>query len=112
MAFERIAYPELPWTAGANPLEGKKTAALGRATLLRFAPGFADPSWCDTGHAGYVIEGRLRMEIDGESQEVGPGEGFVIEPGTRHRAANAGEVAVVLFVASYEASAAADSSSR
>ena len=112
MAFERLIYATQPWQAGAHPLEGKKPAALGRATLLRFLPGFADPSWCENGHAGYVLEGSLRLELDDGAREVGAGEGFVVEPGTRHRAANPTEIPVVLFVATYEASASAVSSSR
>ena len=112
MAFEHLAYPQRPWTAGGHPLEQKKTASLGRATLLRFAPGFADPSWCIHGHAAYVIEGRLMLDLDEGSREIEVGEGFVVEAGTRHRAANRGTVPVVLFVATYEASAATASGSR
>jgi quercetin dioxygenase-like cupin family protein len=112
LAFERLAYPDRPWTPGAHPLEEKKTAGLGRATLLRFRPGFADPQWCENGHAAFVLEGRLSIELEDGVHRVAAGEGFVVEPGTPHRAANAGTADVLVFVASYDANAAAVSSSR
>ncbi len=31
-----------------------------------------------------VIRGRLRATLDGEVQELGPGEGFMAAPNTRH----------------------------
>ena len=99
MAHERLVYAKLPWQPGGHPLERKKLGALGGATLLRFEPGFEDPNWCVNGHAGFVLEGALRLALDEGFLEVGEGEGFVIDPGTRHRAANAGPRAVVLFIA-------------
>jgi quercetin dioxygenase-like cupin family protein len=99
MAHEKIDYPRLDWQPGAHPLERKKLGALGGATLLRFEPGFEDPNWCVNGHAGYVLEGTLRLAFDEGAVEVREGEGFVIDPGTRHRAANAGWDAVSLFIA-------------
>jgi quercetin dioxygenase-like cupin family protein len=99
MAHERLDYPRIDWQPGAHPLEQKKLGALGGATLLRFEPGFEDPNWCVNGHAGFVLRGTLRLAFDEGAVEVGEGEGFVIDPGTRHRAANAGKDAVVLFIA-------------
>lgn len=99
MAHEKLDYPRIDWQPGGHPLERKKLGALGGATLLRFEPGFEDPNWCVNGHAGYVLEGTLRLDFDGEVVEVGEGEGFVIDPGTRHRAAQAGRGPVVLFIA-------------
>ncbi|MCU0224595.1 MAG: cupin domain-containing protein [Acidobacteria bacterium] len=99
MAHERLEFPRIDWQSGAHPLERKKTGALGGATLLRFEPGFEDPNWCVNGHAGYVLEGTLRLAFDEGVVEVREGEGFVIDPGTRHRAANAGRDAVAMFIA-------------
>ena len=94
MSWEIIRFDASPWTPGAHPLERKKTAALGAATLLEFGAGFRDPQWCANGHAGLVLEGRLGLEFTDGSAEIGPGEGFVVEPGTRHRAFTAGPHAV------------------
>ena len=59
----------MPWEQGAHRLEKKKTL-LGRGVgLLEFAPGFADPKWCERSHIMYVVEGSIELEFD---------EGFVI----------------------------------
>lgn len=99
MSHEVLRYPAAAWSAGGHPLERKKTAARGGATLLRFEPGSRDPHWCANGHAGYVLEGRLGLEFTDGTDEIGPGEGFVVEPGARHRAFTAGAAPVTLFIA-------------
>jgi mannose-6-phosphate isomerase-like protein (cupin superfamily) len=33
----------------------------------------------------YLLEGSGRMEIDGETREVGPGDAILIPPGSRHQ---------------------------
>jgi putative monooxygenase len=38
----------------------------------------------------YVVGGRLLMRLDGESVELGPGEGLMVPIGVRHRAENRG----------------------
>jgi quercetin dioxygenase-like cupin family protein len=99
MAQEKISYARLDWQPGSHPLERKKAGSLGGAVLLRFEPGFSDPKWCGNGHAGYVLEGRLRFELAETRMDVDAGEGFVLDAGTRHRASNPGAVPVVLFIA-------------
>lgn len=99
MAREMLAFDAIEWQPGGHPLERKKLGRLGGATLLRFEPGFADPSWCENGHAGVVLEGTLRLEFDDGAEECAAGRGFVIDPGTRHRASNPGAGPVTLFIA-------------
>lgn len=103
MAHEVIRYAHLGWLGGSHPLEQKKLGTLGGATLLRFEPGFADPSWCANGHAGYVLEGCLRLEFADAVVDVEAGEGFVVDPETGHRASNPGRVAVIVFIAPFVA---------
>lgn len=100
MARERIRFSDMDWQPGAvHPLERKKSGELGGATMLEFAAGFADPVWCKNGHAGYVLDGSLGFEFEDGREIVVGGEGFVIDAGTPHRAYNAGDQAVRLFIA-------------
>ncbi len=100
MTRERLEFDAMEWRVGSHPLERKKFGALGGATLLRFEPGFEDRSWCVAGHAGYVVDGVLRLAFDDGAEEYAAGQGFVIDPGTRHRASNPGAAPVTLFIAS------------
>jgi mannose-6-phosphate isomerase-like protein (cupin superfamily) len=38
----------------------------------------------------YILNGRAKMEIDGEFREVGPGDAIAIPRGTRHQITNTG----------------------
>lgn len=97
MAATSIPFPSLPWTEGsATPLEQRKSR--GTVTLLRFLPGFADPEWCVRGHAGLVLAGRLRLELEDGAIEIRAGEGFAVDAGTRHRAVNPGAQTCELFI--------------
>jgi hypothetical protein len=99
MAFERIPLNFLPWTAGSHPLERKKSWPSRGLTLLEFAPGFEDPNVCFNGHAIYVLEGSLALELDGGVIErVEPGEACFLDRGTAHRACNAGNNRLILLV--------------
>jgi hypothetical protein len=100
MAFARIAFPDLPWTAGNHPLERKKTVPERCALLLELAPGFEDPNVCERSHILLVLSGVLELELEGEAQRLGAGECCLIDEGTPHRARNPGAEAVVAFVAS------------
>ncbi|MFI5166817.1 MAG: cupin domain-containing protein [Thermoanaerobaculales bacterium] len=101
MAFTRLPLDSVVWAAGGNPLERKKTAAAG-ATVIEFAPGFADPNWCERAHVAYVLSGTLRLEVAGRIEEVAAGDGFVTDRGTPHRASNPGADPVRLFVITAE----------
>jgi len=39
----------------------------------------------------YILRGRGLMTLEGEGREVGPGDGILILPGTRHRIRNIGK---------------------
>jgi quercetin dioxygenase-like cupin family protein len=99
MGHERVVFSSLSWKQGGHPLEKKKTGDLGGMTLLRFEQGFSDPNWCVNGHVGYVIEGVLRLEYQDTIVDIGPGEAFVIDPDTPHRASNPGDNSITLFIA-------------
>lgn len=100
MAFVRVPLPGMPWTQGGHPLERKKSSEVCPVTMLEFAPEFRDPKGCERGHSGFVLSGELQFELDDRSETVRTGEAFHLDPGTRHRAVNAGREPVVLFLVS------------
>ncbi len=44
-----------------------------------------------------VLDGRLRIELDGDAVELGPGELFVVPAGARHRPVAEGEAHLLLI---------------
>ncbi|MFI5341575.1 MAG: cupin domain-containing protein [Candidatus Methylomirabilales bacterium] len=45
----------------------------------------------------YVLRGRGLMTLGGEQRDVGPGDGILIPPGTRHKIRNIAESALVIL---------------
>jgi len=45
----------------------------------------------------YLLEGRARMQIDDQFQDVGPGDAIAIPPGSTHQITNTGETTLKLL---------------
>jgi len=100
MSFTRLPFTSLGWTPGVHPLEKKQVVEGHPVALLEFAPGFQDPNWCVRGPIIYVLDGALELVLDGGTEQLGAGDGCVLERNTRHRAKNPGSAPVRLFVVS------------
>ena len=55
-----------------------------RLRLVEYTPAMA-AHWCEQGHTGYVLEGRLEVEFPAETVLFEPGDGVVIPAGPEHR---------------------------
>ena len=99
MGHQLIAFDKLDWQPGNHPLETKKN--VGSVTLLRFEPGFEDPSWCPNGHIIHVITGSLELSIEDHGTiTVSAGNACTIDAGTRHQARNVEDHTVEMFIVS------------
>ena len=78
----------MDWESPA-PKVRRKLHRVGNRQLrvVEFAEGLEHPEWCQVGHIGYVLEGRLALEFEEQTVELGPGEGFIIPDGegSQHR---------------------------
>ena len=100
MTITVARFEEMAWEKGTHDLERKKVVPGRAVVLIEFAPGFADPSWCERSHALYVLRGTLELEMDRRSTVIGAGQCAVLDRGTRHRARNRGAEQVVAFIVS------------
>lgn len=95
-----VSFDTIPWSQGGHPLEQKKLTADPHFALLRFEPGFRDPSVCHRGHFLYVLQGQLSFELEDGELVVPAGHGCRLPPGCSHRAQNKGVVPVDLLIVS------------
>jgi quercetin dioxygenase-like cupin family protein len=102
MTFTRLPFSSVDWAAGAHSLEKKKSFADDPIIILEFAPGFADPNWCERGHIIHVLSGTLDLVLNERTEHIETGDACVLAPGTAHRAANPGSEPVRLFVVSFD----------
>lgn len=72
-----------------------------RVRLLRFYDDFIEEDWCTKGHIGYVTDGEMTIDFNGEIISYKKGDGLWIESGdnSKHKAsiAKGRFVELVLF---------------
>jgi quercetin dioxygenase-like cupin family protein len=93
-------FDELPWEHVMEGVRHKLSVRDGvRLRVVEYGKTMP-PHWCEKGHFGFVIDGRMEIEYDGERVVYGPGDGVYIPdgPAHRHRARVLSEKAVVFFV--------------
>lgn len=96
----RVPLSSLDWE---SPLEGihQKIITEGRKKLklVEYYPTMP-LHWCERGHLGYVLEGRLEIEFVSSTLVFSQGDCIVIPDGSehRHRAKPLSDVVRVVFV--------------
>lgn len=52
-----------------------------RLRLVEFSKEFVEPDWCRKGHIGFVLDGEMEINFDGETVHFCPGDGLFIPAG-------------------------------
>jgi len=96
----KVAFHQLNWE---SPLPGIRHKFLIQDNLkLRLVEYTADMPlhWCEKGHFGYLLEGKMEVEYPNEKIIYQPGDGLFIPDGQahRHQARVLTPKAVVFFV--------------
>lgn len=75
----KIDFDLLEWQ---SPLPGARFKAYrdgGRQVrLLEFTDSFVEPTWCEKGHIGVVLEGELEIDFHGEAIRYRTGDAIFI----------------------------------
>ncbi len=86
MAQYKIDFGSMAWE---TPAEGVRFKAYEQGSrklrLVEFAKEFVEPDWCSKGHIGYILEGKMEIDFNGESIVFGPGDGVFIPAGPEHK---------------------------
>jgi cupin superfamily acireductone dioxygenase involved in methionine salvage len=56
-----------------------------RVRLAEMSAEFIEPSWCERGHIGFVLEGELEIDFQGTIVRYPKGHGISIPQGVAHR---------------------------
>jgi hypothetical protein len=100
-AKRRVDFSKLGWRKKAPGAPEKRYAKNGRVLrLVRFTDAFNERDWCQKGHVGMVLSGRIVIDFGKEQVEYTAGDALFIESGDgdRHKAVIApGEEATVLL---------------
>lgn len=82
----RIEFESMEWE---KPAEGVKIKDYEQDSkkfrLVEFSKEFVEPDWCTKGHIGYILEGQMEIDFDGNKEIFGPGDGVFIPAGQKHK---------------------------
>ena len=82
----KIDFELMEWEKPAEGVRFKAYERNGRKLrLVEFSKEFVEPDWCTKGHIGYILEGQMEMDFDGEKEVFGPGDGVFIPAGQQHK---------------------------
>jgi hypothetical protein len=67
--------------------------------LQEFTSDFVDPTWCDKGHVGFVIQGELEIDFqEGRKVYFPEGSELFINAGDKHKARSITSTALLFLV--------------
>ncbi len=82
----RVAFDQLAWEIVAQGMRQKVFDQQEvRLRIVEYGRDFKESDWCIRGHVGYVIEGEMQIDFDGQITTVRADEAILIPAGRRHR---------------------------
>ena len=82
----KIDFESMPWESTTDGVRFKAFERNGKKLrLVEFSKEFVEPDWCTKGHIGYILEGQMEIDFDGEKEIFGPGDGDFIPAGQEHK---------------------------
>ena len=81
-----IRFDNIDWESPQEGVRQKVYVGNGKKLrLLVFRESFIEKEWCLKGHVGYVIEGEMKINFDGNIQSYRKGDGIWIDEGERSK---------------------------
>jgi len=84
-APRRVPFDELPWADDAPGIRARETDVGGaRWATIEYGEGVGREEWCEEGHRGFVLRGKIEYEFDDGSAPLRAkeGEAFLLPPAT------------------------------
>lgn len=78
----KIDFNSLAWDSPAHGIRSRNFTGSGKQLrLVEIGKDFVEEDWCLKGHAGFVVEGELEIEFNGEVITYKAGDGLLISSG-------------------------------
>lgn len=82
----RVDFDSTSWESPMNGVRSKARSRNGRRLrVVEFSQEFVEPDWCRKGHIGYVLDGEMEIDFDGEVVRFGKGDGVFIVAGDKEK---------------------------
>jgi quercetin dioxygenase-like cupin family protein len=97
----KVDFEALEWQSARPGARSKVYRDGGKQLrLLEFTPEFVEPGWCEKGHVGLVLAGRLEVDFRGRVVAYPEGSGIFIPsgPSGAHKARSVAPVTRLILV--------------
>ncbi|MCL7415241.1 MAG: cupin domain-containing protein [ANME-2 cluster archaeon] len=82
----KIDFSSIPWEMPAAVVRFKVYRHNGiQLRLVEFTDEFTETDWCTRGHIGYILEGRLEVNFNGNEVVFNAGDGVFIPAGEKDK---------------------------
>ena len=85
MVKYRIDFAGISWESPITGMRQKVCKSGSRQLRLVEYSKDLPAHWCEKGHIGYVLDGRIEIRFDDQTQTYQPGDGILIPDGPEHR---------------------------
>jgi hypothetical protein len=97
----KVSFDELPWEESGTGVRFKAfTRGETKIRLVEFTNEFIESDWCERGHIGYVLEGKIEIAFPHGTARFSAGDGVFILGGEqeKHKATVIGERVRLILV--------------
>jgi len=82
----RVDFDRIGWDNKSAGMHVKRMLRHGKQIrMVEIGPESGEPDWCEVGHVGYIVEGELETNIDGQIERLSAGDGLIIPSGVKYR---------------------------
>lgn len=81
----RIDFRSMPWASPTQGIRQKVYRTNGRQLRLVEYSRAMPQHWCEKGHVGYVLDGRMEIRFENEVHTYSAGDGVYLPSGSEHK---------------------------
>ena len=81
----KIDFKSMPWTSPASGVRQKIFRFKDRQLRLVEYSKTMPPHWCERGHVGYMLEGKMEIRFENEVHTYSAGDGVYLPSGAQHK---------------------------
>lgn len=85
MICYKVDFQSIPWSSPANGVRQKVYRSGDRQLRLVEYSRDMPPHWCEKGHYGYVLNGRMEIRFENEVHTFSSGDGVFLPSGSEHK---------------------------
>lgn len=82
----KVIFDDIPWESPIPGARFKASEQKGKLLrLVEFTEELVEPDWCEKGHIGFVLNGEMEINFNGEIIQYAAGDGIFIPAGKNHK---------------------------